>query len=55
MSLSIASRSVGDIIVLTCTGRIVEGDEATTLESFVKKLLPVAALCRNRCWRRYIR
>jgi anti-sigma B factor antagonist len=40
MSLSIASRSVGDITVLTCTGRIVEGDEATTLESFVKKLLP---------------
>jgi len=40
MSLSIASRSVGDITVLTCTGRIVEGDEATTLESYVKKLLP---------------
>jgi len=40
MSLSIASRSVGDIIVLTCTGRIVEGDEATTLESYVTKLLP---------------
>jgi anti-sigma B factor antagonist len=40
MSLSIASRSVGDITVLTCTGRIVEGDEATTLESYVRKLLP---------------
>ena len=41
MSLSIASRSVGDITVLTCTGRIVEGDEATTLESYVRKLLPM--------------
>jgi anti-sigma B factor antagonist len=41
MSLSIASRSVGDITVLTCTGRIVEGNEATTLESYVKKLLPM--------------
>ena len=40
MSLSIASRSLGDVTVLTCTGRIVEGDEATTLESSVKKLLP---------------
>ena len=38
MSLSIASRSVGEITVLTCTGRIVDGDEATTLESFVRKL-----------------
>ena len=41
MSLSIASRSLGDITVLTCTGRIVEGDEATTLESCVKKVLPL--------------
>jgi len=40
MSLSIASRAVGDITVLTCTGRIVEGDESTALESQVKKLLP---------------
>jgi anti-sigma B factor antagonist len=41
MSLSIASRSVGDITVLTCTGRIVEGDESTALESSVKNLLPM--------------
>ena len=40
MSLSIASRSVGDISVLTCTGRIVEGDEAATLEAHLQKLLP---------------
>ena len=40
MSLSIASRSVGDISVVACTGRIVEGDEAATLEAYVKKLLP---------------
>ena len=44
MSLSIASRPVGDITVLTCTGRIVEGDEAATLETYVRKLLP---------WQRY--
>ena len=41
MSLSIASRSLGDITVVACTGRIVDGDEVTTLESHVKKLLPV--------------
>jgi anti-anti-sigma factor len=40
MSLSIASRSVGDISVLACTGRIVEGDEVAALEACVKKLLP---------------
>src|SRR6187401_3445143 len=40
MSLSIASRSLGDISILACTGRIVEGDEAATLEAAVTKLLP---------------
>lgn len=40
MSLSITSRSLGDITALTCTGRIVEGGEATTLEGHVKSLLP---------------
>jgi anti-sigma B factor antagonist len=40
MSLSIASRSLGDISVLACTGRIVEGAEAAALEASVKKLLP---------------
>ena len=40
MPLSIASRSVGDISVIACTGRIVEGDETATLETYVKKLLP---------------
>lgn len=40
MSLSMASRSVGDISVVACTGRIVEGDEAAMLEAHVKKLFP---------------
>jgi anti-anti-sigma factor len=41
VSLSIASRSLGDITVVACTGRIVDGDETTSLESHVKKLLPM--------------
>ena len=41
MSLSIQSRSVGDITVLTCSGRIVEGDESGVLESSVNELLPL--------------
>ena len=41
MSLAIEHRSVGEITVVTCTGRIVEGDEATTLESRVKSLFPM--------------
>ena len=41
MSSSVASRSLGDITVLACAGRIVDGDEANTLEAQVKKLLPM--------------
>jgi anti-sigma B factor antagonist len=40
MSLSIESRVIGDVMVLDCTGRIVEGDESAELESRVNKLLP---------------
>jgi hypothetical protein len=39
MSLSIASRSVGDSSVITCTGRIVEGDGAATLEASDARVL----------------
>ena len=41
MSLSLQSRSLGDIAVVTCVGRIVEGSDATALEAYVKELLPV--------------
>ena len=41
MSLSLQSRSVGDIAVVACVGRIVEGPDASALDSFVKDLLPV--------------
>lgn len=41
MSLSIDSRVVGDIMVVACAGRIVEGDESTALEACVDKLLPL--------------
>lgn len=41
MSLSLQSRSLGDIAVVTCVGRIVEGSDATALDAYVKELLPV--------------
>jgi len=41
MSLSLQTRSLGDIAVVTCVGRIVEGPDATALDSHVKDLLPV--------------
>ena len=41
MSLSLQSRSVGDIAVIACAGRIVEGPDASALDSFVKELLPL--------------
>jgi anti-sigma B factor antagonist len=40
MSLSIESRVIGDVTVLDCAGRIVEGDESGELESRVNALLP---------------
>lgn len=40
MSLSVQSRPVGEVIVVKCTGRIIEGQESTTLEQHVTRLLP---------------
>jgi len=39
MSLVLQNRSVGDIAVVVCTGRIVEGDETVALDTWVAKLL----------------
>ena len=41
MSLSFQTRSVGEVTVIACTGRIVEGDECEALESHVNRLLPL--------------
>ena len=41
MPLSLQSRSIGDIAVVACVGRIIEGPDATALDSCVKDLLPV--------------
>ncbi len=38
MALSIQSRAIGDVMVLTCTGRIVDGEEASTLDRRVQEL-----------------
>ena len=40
MPLSLQSRRVGDITVVTCSGRIVEGDESATLQKHFDDLLP---------------
>ena len=40
MALSLESRSVGDITVVTCRGRIIEGDEATALKQHLSDLPP---------------
>ncbi|HEY7171769.1 MAG TPA: STAS domain-containing protein [Vicinamibacterales bacterium] len=39
MSLAIESRVIGDVAVLDCAGRIVEGDESAELETRVNALL----------------
>jgi hypothetical protein len=41
MALSIETRSIDDITVLSCTGRIVDGDECSALAAAVDKLLPL--------------
>lgn len=41
MPLSLQTRSIGDIAVVTCAGRIVEGPDATALDAHVNDLLPV--------------
>ena len=39
-SLSVKSRRFGDVIVVTCVGRVVGGDEAAVLEQHITSLLP---------------
>ena len=39
-SLSVESRRFGDVIVVTCVGRLIAGDEAGFLEQHVTSLLP---------------
>jgi len=39
-SLSVESRRFGDVIVVTCVGRLIAGDEAGLLEQHVTSLLP---------------
>lgn len=41
MSLSLQTRSIGDIALVTCAGRIIEGPDATALDAHVNDLLPV--------------
>jgi len=41
MSLSLQTRSIGDIAVVTCAGRIIEGPDATAMDAHVNGLLPV--------------
>src|SRR6059058_3057366 len=41
MSLALQSRSIGDIAVVACIGRLVEGPDTAALDSYVKELLPV--------------
>ena len=40
MSLSMTQRRVGDVTVITCSGRIVAGDESTSLQSALDELMP---------------
>ena len=40
MALTLESRQVGDVTVIKCSGRIVEGDESAPLEKQVTSLLP---------------
>jgi anti-sigma B factor antagonist len=39
-SLSVESRRFGDVVVVTCAGRVVAGDDAAVLEQHVSSLLP---------------
>jgi len=40
VSLSLTQRRVGDVTVITCRGRIVAGDESTSLQSALDELMP---------------
>ena len=39
MSLSIACRIVGDVAIVTCTGRLVEGEESAALDRQLSEVL----------------
>jgi anti-anti-sigma factor len=41
MPLSLETRSIGSIAVVTCVGRVIEGPDAAALDSYVKGLLPL--------------
>src|SRR5689334_12359806 len=41
MALSLQTRTVGDVAVIGCSGRIVEGDDANALYHGVRELLPL--------------
>ena len=40
LSLTLQSRSVGNVTVVTCSGRIVAGEEARSLQSYLDRTLP---------------
>jgi anti-sigma B factor antagonist len=40
VALSLTQRRVGDVTVITCSGRIVAGDESTSLQSALDELMP---------------
>lgn len=42
MSLTLQSRCVGDVTVVTCSGRIVAGEESRSLQVYLDQLLPEA-------------
>ena len=42
MSLTLQSRCVGDVTVVTCSGRIVAGEESKSLQVYLDRLLPEA-------------
>jgi anti-sigma B factor antagonist len=42
VSLTLLSRCVGDVTVVTCSGRIVAGDESKSLQVYLDRLLPEA-------------
>jgi anti-sigma B factor antagonist len=41
MALSFTSRTVGEVTVIECHGRLVEGDESSSLDAFIRSLLPM--------------
>ena len=42
MSLSLDNRRVGDVAVVTCRGRIIDGSESATLQKHLEELIPMS-------------